>query len=228
MKAQDRLAFAREATRSGRYEEALREFSWFHDHALDEEEALYGVRLSYALAYWRELGEVHPPALDALKAVRDQKSVTLARGEGNRELFHDVESINECLNDQQSTYQLFLRLLDVSPNSANACSDLALPSIVRAKDFALARTLIGDPESNVLKWSRELNRDIEDLARKPPRKAPAREAYVHVYAARVGMLLSILNGVREPALADSVRSNAMASINDGGVRAEVEIALTNG
>lgn len=227
MNAKERYKNAQEAARDGRYEEALREHIWFHDHALAEQSSLYGVRLSYALADWVELGKVYPPALAALQAVRDAKAVSLQNGDGNRALFHDVESINDSLTEHESTYQLFVQLLKVNPTMAKGCADLALPSIVRAKDFVLARTLIEDPERAVQKWSRVLNEDVADLAHEPPRKAPLQEAYVHFYAQRIRELLAVLVGVGDLALAESIRKTALTSIESSSVRDAVDAALSN-
>ena len=185
------------------------------------------MRLSYALADWVELGKVYPPALAALRAIRDAKSIRLQNGDGDRALFHDVESINEWLVEHEATHQLFVKLLQANPLLAQECAALAMPSLVYAKDFTLARTFIKDPERTVLKWSRVLNEDVADLVKEPPRKAPVQEAYVHIYAERVGLLLAVLNGIGERALAESILESAVASIESASVREAVDAALSN-
>lgn len=60
MTASERLKVARAATREGNHETALRELIWFHDHSLEEDPALCGVRLSFALSYWMEVAQVYP------------------------------------------------------------------------------------------------------------------------------------------------------------------------
>jgi len=60
------LSDTQQMVREGRYQEALERFVWFHDHALEHEpSAMYGVRLSFALSYWKSLGDVYPPAMTA-------------------------------------------------------------------------------------------------------------------------------------------------------------------
>jgi hypothetical protein len=56
--------------RQGRYADSLQKHLWFHDHALEHQQALAGVRLSFALAYWLELAACYPEAMQALTAVR--------------------------------------------------------------------------------------------------------------------------------------------------------------
>jgi hypothetical protein len=227
MNAEERYKNAQEAARDGRYEEALREHFWFHNLALEEERALYGVRLSYALADWVDLGKAYPPALLALKELRDAKSAQLQRGEGDRALFHDVEAINESLKEHESTYQLFVQMLKGNPALAEECATLAMPSIVHARDFALARTFIKDPEATVRKWMRLLNDDIADLAKEQPRKAPVQEAYVQIYVQRLRVLLAILIGVGEQAIANSIRQTALASLESLSIREAIRGAISH-
>jgi hypothetical protein len=228
MDALERYRRAQEAAHDGRHEEALREYRWFHDHALEAQPSLYGVRLSFALSAWLDLAKAYPKALDALKDIRDRKTRRLVDGEGDRELFHDVESINEHLGDFRATYELFLQLRANNPTLAEECAGLAMPAIVNAKDYGLARELVGDPAGKIRKWSSVLNQDIADLAKEPPREAPVQDAYVHIYAERVGLLLTVLNGVGEHAHANSIRQVALASVESAAVREAVADALSDG
>jgi hypothetical protein len=227
MDVRERYQQAQEAAREGRHEEALGEYLWFHEHALEHEPAMYGVRLSFALAAWIELGQIYPKALAALKEIRDRKTMQLASGGGDRELFHDVDSINEYLEDEKGTYELFLKLQSTSPALAQECAGLAIPALVKAKDFRLARTFIDDPAAKIQKWSTVLNEDIADLAKEPPRDAPVQEAYVHIYAERVGLLLAVLNGVGEREQAESFKEIALASVESTPVREAVATVLSN-
>lgn len=82
------------AAQEGRFSEALSEYIWFHEHALEERPSLHGVRLSFALGYWLELAEQYPPARAALQSVLDEKTARLERGDQDWELFNDVTAIN--------------------------------------------------------------------------------------------------------------------------------------
>jgi hypothetical protein len=91
------LAEARHLAAEAKYDEALEKYLWFHRHALEHDQALAGVRLSFALAEWFELGQKYPPARQALLAARDEAAAAIERGEGSFSLFHDVASINRLL-----------------------------------------------------------------------------------------------------------------------------------
>src|SRR5688572_26854027 len=84
--AEDGLERARRFAERGKYEEALREHIDFHDNILKTHPAMYGVRLSFALSAWIDLGQEYPKALTALKDIRDQKTDRLVKGEMNREI----------------------------------------------------------------------------------------------------------------------------------------------
>lgn len=97
-------------TRSGQYEEALERHVWFHAHALEQEPSMVGVRLSFALSHWMELGKKYPPALDKLKAIRNEGEALLKDGGGSFETFHDVSAINRVLGEDAATLALFKEL----------------------------------------------------------------------------------------------------------------------
>ena len=56
------LREAQDDARAGRYPDALAKHVWFHENALTYAPAMYGVRLSFALSYWVNLGNLYPPA----------------------------------------------------------------------------------------------------------------------------------------------------------------------
>lgn len=131
------LQEARKDTRAKRYETALAKHVWFHENALSIEPALYGVRLSFALSYWVELSEVYPPAREKLVLVRDQAQKRVIAGTTLRNSFHDMEAINDHLEDQSMTTTVFEMLDEKDPMIAKQVFDLAQPSLVASKAYAL-------------------------------------------------------------------------------------------
>jgi hypothetical protein len=79
--AERALADARRLAKQGDYEGALAKHVWFHDHALSVRPSYYGVRLSYALSDWIELGKKYPKARQTLESVRDAKTSKLLAGD---------------------------------------------------------------------------------------------------------------------------------------------------
>jgi hypothetical protein len=216
-----RLRRGEQAAREQRYEEALADYIWFHEHALEHDRAQRGVRLSFALASWRELGDAYPPALDALRTIRDRKARALLEGAADRSAFNDVASIDYYLGAEVATYQLFLDLHRRFPELARNCASLAMPALIQNEDFKLARTFIDDPEESIRHWSSGLNEDIADLATEPPTRAPVREGFMRIYAEQVSEVIQVLSGVGEVEEAERLRNVALASIEAPDVRETV-------
>lgn len=139
------LSETQEMVRLGKHEEALQRFIWFHDHALEHEPAMYGVRLSFALSYWKALGDVYPPAKTALVETRDRKEKTLLENEGNTHLFHDVVALNRTLGEDEKTVSLFEKVDQKQPDTARRYWDMAKDAVIAAKRYDLARKYIGNP-----------------------------------------------------------------------------------
>jgi hypothetical protein len=60
----DALDEARTACHSGDFARALDRYVWFFDNCLANDPAYYGVRLSYVLDEWTDLGKKYPPAAE--------------------------------------------------------------------------------------------------------------------------------------------------------------------
>src|SRR6185436_13019993 len=78
---------AKQLMQAEKYEEALQRHIWYHNHALEIKPSLSGVRLSFALANWVELGRRYPRAKQALVEIRDQKTRAIDEGRGYSHLF---------------------------------------------------------------------------------------------------------------------------------------------
>jgi hypothetical protein len=142
---QSYLQKTRELAQEGEYQEALRRFIWFHEHALEYEPAMCGVRLSFALMYWNELGEVYPPADSALIEIRDKAVHQIENGQGDSALFSDVVALNRTLGEESETVLLFRNLSENQPDLARQCWGAAKEAIMNAKQYDLAAKYVSDP-----------------------------------------------------------------------------------
>jgi hypothetical protein len=212
MNASERLQAGRTATYEERFEEALGHFLWFHDHALEEDAAFSGVRLSFALAYWLELAEKYAPAMDAFRARRDAKIAILQAGQLNRSLFHDVEAMNERLDEDETTATLFALIHAQSPEFARECARIALPMLVRTKRFDLAREYMPDPKTLVERLVQDLLLDIGEIEDRPRTKTPRFRAFVHIFADDLRDVLAILRATGASRQATRLKQRALGSI----------------
>lgn len=112
---------ARKQGEEGNFALALEMHIWFHNNCLKFEPALSGVRLSYALGHWIELGSVYPQALEALQKIRDEKTHLLLNGHADKSLFQDVRAINRDLNEIELSTNLFKKIEEVNPALAEDC-----------------------------------------------------------------------------------------------------------
>ena len=115
------LCDARAFAESGDFEKALERHEWFHENALACDPGQYGVRLSFALSYWKELADKYPPALASLLALRDSGTAALESGHGGAELIHDVRAINKKLGEGAETIRLFRIIDQCNPELAKQC-----------------------------------------------------------------------------------------------------------
>ncbi len=220
-----RLRSGLAAANEGRFEDALREYVWFHEHALEHDRAFYGVRLSFALSYWLDLAKAYPEARRKLEKIRDRKTALLACGGGDRALFHDVESINDYLGAKKATYELFLTMVQISPMLAASCGDLALEAIVKARDFPLAEKYSPNPEDALLRFSADLNGDLADLGGNAEDNARRVDTYSHIYCDRVRTTIAILKGLRKSEEAEHCREWAVALVESKPLRARIQRML---
>jgi hypothetical protein len=227
MNAHERLNQAVRAANEGRYDEALQEYIWFHNHALEDEPSLSGVRLSFALGYWLELGEKYPPALVALRSIRDEKTNSLVSASEDLELFIDVSSINEALSEEKYTYDLFLAVNQLSPEFANLCSRIALPAIVNCRDYALARSFLPKPSMAVARLASQMNEDIEWSLKAVTieHSAVTIRAIVHNYAEDIQMLTDIIRETDGHNAAEELKGYAIESVTNDDARKAIDAML---
>jgi len=131
--------------RAGQYQEAAERYLWFHNHVLEHEPSMYGMRLTSALMYWKELGDVYPPALASIRKIRDEKTDILVQKSGNHHLFHDVAALNNTLEEDTKTIELFRILDKEQPDLAKQCWRAAKDAVITGKAYDLVRKYIGSP-----------------------------------------------------------------------------------
>jgi len=213
------LRQARQLFESEQYAAALEKYVWFHDHALDADRSLAGVRLSYAILEWIDLGEVYAPAQRELESVRDAKAESLLQGAHDASLFHDVASINRGLGQVERTSDLFKIIAGVDRGVAQECFQIALESLVHAKEFGLARSFIPDPRIEIDKFVIPLRFARQDKGSHS--QEMLQEALVGIYVKRVSLILGVFAGVGEEDVSNDLRHYAVECVPDALLREKV-------
>ena len=209
------LREARQLVKSEQYAAALEKYIWFHDHALNFDRALAGVRLSYAIIEWVDLGKVYPPAREALERVRDTKTESLAQGTHDVMLFHDVASINRSLGEVERTRDLFKVIAGADRDVAEKCFRIALESLVDTKEFALARSFLTNPQKQIEQFAMPFKFRHQST---PSISPEAQEAFVSIYVKNVSRILQVFLGVGEVDVANRLRQFALECAADAQLR----------
>lgn len=199
---------ARSLAANAQYEAALEKYLWFHHHALEHKVALAGVRVSYALGEWYALGEKYPPALHAMRSVRDEAVESIEKGEGSSQLFIDVVSINQLLNEESRSIELFNWMHDAHPTLAPQCYQVIEQVLVDRGEFATCIHYVSEPDEK-LEAIRQMHQITMELADENPLLGSP-EARLREYAElrlveQTNRLISIYEGVGQLDKADQVR-----------------------
>jgi hypothetical protein len=155
---------ARSLATQARYDKALEKYLWFYRHALEYNEALAGVRLSFVLGEWIKLGQKYPPARDALLSVRDEATMAFGNGKGSFTLFMEVAAINQHLQDDARTVQLFKLLHQVDPELAKQCYAVAERALVESGEYATCISYLADlePRLEAIRQSGQMTLEIAE------------------------------------------------------------------
>ena len=150
--AKQALDDARRFTASGEYAKALERHEWFHANALKISPSMSGVRLSFALANWKRLGDKYPPALDSLKKLRDEDLMLLRGGRGTQQALLDVWGINRALARSSNTVPpetitLFKELDATQPDLLKQSFSVIQHDLIQANEGELFVKHAGDLKS---------------------------------------------------------------------------------
>jgi hypothetical protein len=229
---------AQELVEKGQYEEALQRHIWYHNHALQYGTGQTGVRLSFALADWVELGRRYPKAKQALIEIRDHDTQEFAEGRGYFDLFMDVHSLNQYLGEDEATYSLFKRIEQSDPPLAQQCFGVIEDLLVNHGEYDLCLGYIGDPQTafesihqsreQMKKWEDQLSARRQEPARRFEEMAKTNSLYTNTpapflpepprladknFVAQTRQLIEILVGSNRKIDAEKIHDEALAVLN---------------
>jgi hypothetical protein len=146
---QEYLEKSRQMMAEGDPAEALKRFQWFHDNALKHDSGMTGVRLSFALGYWRELADKYEPARVALEDLRaDTYRQVLKKNPkypGGWGAFHDLTSLDSTLDSTTMTVAAFEHWLGKDPESAKSAWRICKNAVIHHKRLDLIKRLLPHP-----------------------------------------------------------------------------------
>jgi len=245
---QKTLTEAKDLMESGQYEESLRRYVWYFDHSRNDA-GQKGVRLSFALSGWIELGRRYPRAKQALVEIRDGDAAAFAQGQGYFDLFQEIHSLNQYLNDDNATVALFGRIESSDPPLAQQCFGVVEGLLVDRGEYQRCLDYIGDPHAafDSIRQSRDRMKQWEDsqaamreqqtqrlqalaetnsaFANLPRLSAPVLPRLADKnFVGQTRQLIEILVGANRRSDAEKIRDEALSVLDDPQLKSSVEDA----
>ena len=246
------LQEANELMSKGLYEEALQRQIWYHNHSISDPSQL-GVRNSFALADWVELGRRYPEAMQALLEIRDENERKISSGEGYFDLFMETASMNDELGNQERTYTLFKKIASSDKKLAQQCYSIVEGLLASYGDYELCTNYIGDPEKRFKKlqdqWqrSKKWEQQQEDRRRQVDERMQAAQKQSEsngiasaswpqpaisslpkladkTFVAQTRQLIEILVGVDDKNDAEKIQRESMLLLEDPALKSAVDDA----
>lgn len=125
-----------------------------------------GVRLSFGLSSWAELGEVYPPAHMALAQMATKRKNIIYAGNADFDVFQEYTSINSYIHRQDESIETFLYVEKNYPQQVQRLYPLVEDILIAKKEYDIIKKYAGDPifEFEDLRNNRE--RSLSQLRKK--------------------------------------------------------------
>lgn len=215
-----------ELANNGKYQEALEAHIRFHEESKNSP-GMAGVRTSFALMYWLHLAKKYPPALDALKGIRDKDKAMLLSGNGTFDNFMDLSALNENLGEEKQTLEVFMFLDEHHPEQAKRYYHVIDDYLIENKHFELCSKYIDDAvyEFEKLRHKRELS--ISFARSRPEMDNDLKEIDDRFYNEGVVGLIKILMASNRESEAKEVQKRALAYWDNRVVRDAIQNSSNN-
>lgn len=152
----DDLEHIRQLTQEKKYPEALAAHQQFFE-ASRSASGMAGVRLSFALFDWVDLGKAYPPAMDALNDLSASHRKIIQEGKSDFGVFHEYKAINDVLDKGKETVATFIQLEKNFPDQAAGYYPAMKKLLVQEKQLDVVARNANDPiyEYETIRHSRE-------------------------------------------------------------------------
>ena len=202
-----RMDYARKLTQLGKYEQALTEYVWCYDQGAKRDMAFVGVRDSFLLMEWAQLGRHHPPALEALRerrnAIRDR-----ILEKGAKRKISTLASMNRFLDEPQATLELYDQVREKHPGASAiaALREQVTDALLEAKryaEIAESKDFMAEIETEILQNGMRLSMMPEDQREK------FEEFAQRSLVSRIGSYYQVLIGLERFAEAAKLATKAL-------------------
>lgn len=196
------------------YEEALERHIWYHENALKYDQAQYGVRLSFALGSWVQLGKAYPKALEALRSTRDQTLATYRKSPSDALMFGEVLSLDLALDDMASTKKHFYE--GRQHKETDSLLMLQLGRILATGDLKWAKDVIGHPKEKLEEIKRQRQMALSSFP--DAKDSQMKQSLDGVFAMQIANLLKAVDKVHGRSAAKDLQKTALKFLDSIEVR----------
>jgi hypothetical protein len=182
-----------------------------------------GVRLSFALSYWKSLGQEYPPALEKLRQIRDELAAKANEGMDIGSGFHDLASINRTLEEDSKTTDAFKILVAKNPEAAKRAFLFVKPALIKDKEYALYVKYV-DAQKDYLQMKHmyEMNKQMAKDPKFGPRML---DHAAKSFRNSTATLVAILSVNERKLEASEIVTLAKKDLEDAKFHEELEAAL---
>jgi hypothetical protein len=215
--------------RAKRYKMALAKHVWFYENALRIQPSLVGVRLSFALSYWKQLGEEYPPAMAKLRSIQDglEKKASFEKNLTASNTISDLAAINRILGEDARTVRVFKKIDKGNAESAKYAFIFIKDALIKSKKYALYGKYINAQDD----FSRIKNTyDMNQGFAKDPRFGKdhaqyAKTTFQHDSVTLIAILVVNNRKSEATAIAKRVKNEMGSEINDASFQQAITSAL---
>ena len=104
-----------------------------------------GVRLSFGLSSWAELGKVYPPAHMALAQMATERKNSIYAGKADFGMFQEYSSINSYIDRQDESVETFLYVEKHYPAQTQDFFPLIEDTLISKKQYDIIKKYARDP-----------------------------------------------------------------------------------
>jgi hypothetical protein len=173
---------------------------------------------SIIITNWKSLADIYPPAMAALKEMRNNKTKEVLDDNASTKLFADVAALNRTLGEGDKTIELFENIEKEHPDKAKLCWYWIKDALFDAKRYDIIKNYIGNPvnEFTLLKSQYDL---LNAVQIEPNKKRPELKVFAdNNFAEKSLKLIEFSVAVDDLKSAKEIREKAMTVVKDNRLR----------
>ena len=193
-----------------KYQQALEAHQYFFEESKTSS-GMGGVRVSFALASWAQLGSVYPPALIALSNIASEHKALILSGKGSFKIFQEYQAINRCIGKNSETLETFLTVDKNYPSQAPDYYLSAKELLISEGKFDIIKKYLNDPiyEYESIRYERE--RSLSSVRKKV--KGYTIESINSDFDVKVKDLIVVTQKIGMQAEAEEIKRRSESYIN---------------